>query len=88
MSPFQSGSAWAMTRDIAHGHLLVTDRTLRRLTRGEVDKLAFELDRFTRELRGEPPPGDDTVRLRDRNQKILRLTRVSRMIQMLRMERA
>jgi hypothetical protein len=88
MSPFQSGSAWAMTRDIAHGHLLVTDRTLRRLNSGEVDKLAFEVDRYTRELRGELPPAEDTIRLRERNQKILRLARVSRMIQLRRMERA
>lgn len=86
MSPFMSGSAWAMTRDIANGYLLVTDRTLRRLTQNEVNQLAFEVDRHTRELRGELPPLDDTAKLRERNQKLTRLTRVTRMIQLWRME--
>lgn len=86
MSPFPSGSAWAMTRDIANGHMLVTERTLRLLARSEIDQLGFELDRLTRELRGEQPAIDDTTKLRERNQKLSRLTRVSRMIQLWRMQ--
>ena len=86
MSPFTSGSAWAMARDITHGHLLVTDRTFRRLSRGEINQLAFEVDRHTRELRGDQPALDDTAGIRDRNHKLSRLTRVSRMIQQWRME--
>lgn len=86
MSPFLSGSAWAMTRDIANGHMQVTDRTFRQLTRAEMNKLSFELDRFTRELRGDQPDLSDIMALRERNQKLGRLTRVSRMIQLWRME--
>lgn len=87
MSPFLSGSAWAMVRDIANGHMLVTDRTLKQLTPPEMSQLTFELDRYTRELRGEQPPLDDMVKVRDRNQRLLRLTRVTRMIQQLKMQR-
>ncbi len=86
MSPFLSGSAWAMVRDIANGHMLVTDRTLKRLTPPELNQFGFELDRYTRELRGEQPPVDDTNKVRERNQRLLRLTRASRMLQQMRME--
>ena len=86
MSPFLSGSAWAMARDISNGHLLVTDRTFRQLTTAEMRKLTFEIDRHTRELRGDQPDLSDILALRDRNQKLARLTRVSRMIQLWRME--
>lgn len=87
MSPFLSGSAWAMVRDIANGHMHVTDRTLKQLTAPEMSQLTFELDRHTRELRGDQPPIDDMIKVRDRNQRLMRLTRVARMIQQLRMER-
>lgn len=87
MSPFLSGSAWAMTRDVANGHLHVTDRTLGRLSSAEVGQLTFEVERYTRELRSDQPAIDDATGLRERNQKLSRLTRVSRMIQLWRMER-
>jgi hypothetical protein len=86
MSPFLSGSAWAMARDISNGHLLVTDRSLQPLNAGELNKLTFEIDRHTRELRGDQPDLNDINALRERNQKLARLTRVSRMIQLWRME--
>lgn len=86
MSPFLSGSAWAMARDIANGHVLVTDRTFRQLAATEIQKLTFELDRHVRELRADQPDLDDVAAARERNQKLVRLTRVSRMIQLWRME--
>ena len=86
MSPFLSGSAWAMVGDIAHGHVLVTDRMFRRLSAAEIQKLNFELDRFARDLRANQPDAGDVAATRQRNQKLVRLTRVSRMIQLWRME--
>ena len=74
-----------MARDIANGHVLVTDRTLKRLSTTEVQQLSFELERLVRELRGDQPDRDDVNALRDRNQKLSRMTRVSRMVQMWRM---
>ncbi len=87
MSPFISGSAWAMARDIANGHLLVTDRTLKSLSDREFQQLTFELDRLVRDLRGEKMDLEDVVALRDRNRKLSRLVRVNGMMQHLRMER-
>jgi len=75
-----------MVRDITNGHVQVTDRTFRRLTTAEIHKLTFEIERHTRELRGDQPDLSDINALRDRNQKLVRLTRVSRMIQLWRME--
>ena len=87
MSPFQSGSAFAMTRDVANGYQTVTTRTFRPLTPGELNQLTFEIDRHTRELRAEMPDPSDMNAVRTRNQKILRLVRVTRMIQQWKMER-
>jgi len=53
------GSAYAMSRDIAEGYTLVTERTFKTLTPAELDKLVFEMDRHLRELRGDQPPLDD-----------------------------
>jgi hypothetical protein len=87
MSPFISGSAWAMARDIASGHLLVTDRTLKSLNEREFQQLTFELDRLVRELRGQKVDLEDIVAVRDRNRKLSRLVRVTGMMRHLRMER-
>ena len=57
-----------------------------RFTRAEVDQLAFEVERYTRELRGDQPDLSDTVALRNRNQRLMRLTRTTSMIQQWRME--
>jgi len=81
MSGFISGSAWAMARDIANGHVQVTDRTLKALSRAELQQLSFEIGRLTRELRSDQPDLEDIVALRDRNRKLSRVSRVTRMIQ-------
>jgi hypothetical protein len=73
MSGFSGGSAWAMTRDIAEGYLLVTERTFQRMSRPDLDQLTFEIDRHLREVRGEQPPLDDIPALQRRNRKIQRL---------------
>lgn len=70
---FPSGSAYAMTRDIAEGFTLVTERTLRVLTLADLEKLAFEMDRHMRELRGDQPPLDDIPAIQQRNRRIQRL---------------
>lgn len=69
------GSAWAMARDIGSGMLLVNQRTFRRMTRDQMGKLKFEIERLQRQTRGEQPPLDDQPRLRARQQKLQRLTR-------------
>jgi hypothetical protein len=73
MSGFLGGSAFSMAKDIAEGYHLVTERTFKTMTRGEVDQLAFELDRCLREIRGEQVPQDDLALIKTRNRKIQRL---------------
>jgi len=70
---FPGGSAYAMVRDIAAGHYLVTERSFGRLDPPDLDKLRFELDRHLREIRGDQPAIDDVPAVRDRNQRIQRL---------------
>jgi hypothetical protein len=78
---FPGGSAYAMTRDVAEGDLLLTERSFKTLTRGDLDQLAFEIDRHLRELRGEQPALDDqpAIQLRQR-----RMQRLNSALQMLR----
>ncbi len=68
------GSAYSMARDIGEGYVTVTERTMRKMTRGEIDKLLMELDRFLRELRGTAVNLEDLPTLQARNRKIQRLT--------------
>jgi len=71
---FPGGSAYAMARDVAEGYLLVTERTFKTMTRGDLEQLTFEIDRHLRELRGEQPPLDDIPGIQARNRRIQRLS--------------
>ena len=62
-----------MARDIAEGYHLVTERTFKTMSRGEVEQLALELDRCLRDIRGEQPPLDDLDLIKSRNRRIQRL---------------
>ena len=80
MSRFSGGSPWAMARDIGEGFVLVTDRTLARLSRPEIEKLSFELERCLRELRAAPTADLDSTELQRRNRKLLKLTGAQRVL--------
>jgi hypothetical protein len=62
-----------MARDIAEGYLTITERTFRGLTRGDLDQLAFELERCLRDLRGDQAPLADIPAIQVRNRKIQRI---------------
>lgn len=78
---FPGGSAWAMVRDVAAGYVLVTEKSLQRFQPGELDKLAFELDRRLREIRGEAVPPAETDRVRQRQRYMQRLSGARRVLQ-------
>ena len=71
--PFPGGSAYAMTRDVAEGYVLLTERSFKTLTRGDLDQLVFEFDRHMRELRGEQPALDDLPAIQLRQRRMQRL---------------
>lgn len=73
MSGFMGGSAYNMAREIGEGYIQVSDRTYRNMSPAELQKLAHELDRHQRELRGEPSANDDSAQLQARQRKLLRL---------------
>ena len=73
MGNFMGGSAWAMSQQIADGFILVSERTYKRLERGELDKLAFEMDKLLREVRAVQVPLDDIQGLQHKNRKCSRL---------------
>lgn len=74
MGSFLGGSAWAMAKDISEGYILVTERTYVRLDAGELEQLAFELDRILRDVRGEQPNAADLDAVKFRNRRMSRLT--------------
>jgi len=73
MSGFLGGSAYNMAHEIAEGFIQVTDRTYRGMAAADLQRLAHEIDRHMRELRGEPTAGDDPPQLQARQRKLLRL---------------
>jgi hypothetical protein len=73
MGNFMGGSAWAMSQQIADGFILVSERTYKRLERGELDKLGFEMDKLLREVRAVQVPLDDIQGLQHKNRKASRL---------------
>jgi hypothetical protein len=73
MASFLGGSAFAMARGIADGYHLVTERTFKGLTAGDISALSQELDVALRDARAEQPPLDDLTAVKARNRKIQRL---------------
>ncbi len=81
------GSAFAMVQQMASGVLLVTERTLRRMNRPDLDKLTFELERMLRTIRSHPAPLDDSLAIQKRNRTIQRLNTGRMMVQAYRSRR-
>jgi len=73
MASFLGGSAFAMARGIADGYHLVTERTFKNLSMGDVSALSQELDVALRDARSEQPPLDDLTAVKARNRRIQRL---------------
>ena len=66
-----------MARDIGGGFVLVTDRTLSRMSRAEIGQLSFELERCLRDIRGAPTADLETLDIQRRNRKMQKLTALS-----------
>ena len=73
MANFMGGSAWAMAQQIGDGFILVSERTYKRLERGELDKLGFEMDKLLREVRAVQVPIDDIPAIQHKQRKASRL---------------
>ncbi len=74
MGNFIGGSAFAMSRDIAEGLILVNANSFKKFTQGELKQLLFELDRVQKEARSEQVPQEDTQAIQKRGRKLSRIT--------------
>ena len=74
MGNFIGGSAYAMSRDIAEGLILVNTNTFKKFSPVELKQLAFELDKVQKEARSDQPAGDDTQAIQKRGRKLGRIT--------------
>jgi len=74
MGNFIGGSAYAMSRDIAEGLILVNANSFKKFTVAELKQLSFELDKVQKEARSEQPAGDDTQAIQKRGRKLGRIT--------------
>lgn len=87
MGNFIGGSAYGMAQQICNGFILVTERTFIRMARNELDGLAFELDKVMREVRGEQPPQEDLLAIKDKNRRMQRLNSATTILQSFRQRR-
>jgi hypothetical protein len=74
MSNFAGGSVYSMVQAISSGAVLVTEKTIKRLTMSELQNLGAELDRQLRFTRTEQPSLDDIPAIQVRQRTILKLT--------------
>jgi hypothetical protein len=75
------GSAYAMSRDIAEGLILLNANSLKKFTPGELKQLQFELDKVQKEARADQPPIDDTQAIQRRGRKLGRIATALQIIQ-------
>ena len=87
MGNFIGGSAQAMVRQVSEGYLLVTERNFKRLQRGDLDQLAFEIEKLLREIRGDQPDLEDREAIQIRNRRIQRLNTCRMMLRTYRQRR-
>ncbi|HXH27937.1 MAG TPA: hypothetical protein VNL37_02765 [Candidatus Polarisedimenticolia bacterium] len=80
MGNFMGGSAYAMSRDIAEGLILINSNALKKFSPAELKQLLFELDKVQKETRADQPAADDTQAIQKRGRKITRVTQAMSMI--------
>lgn len=81
MGNFSGGSAYGMATQICEGYVVVNPLNLKRMSRAELGKLQFELQRLMTDLRAEQPDQNDTQALQARNRKISRVRQAQKVIE-------
>jgi len=74
MGNFIGGSAYAMSRDIAEGYILLNAALLKKFSSAELAQLRRELERVRTEIRGEQTPTNDVQAIQKRARKISRIS--------------
>jgi len=68
------GSAYAMSRDIAEGYVLLNATLLKSYTESELMQLRQQLEKVQREIRADQPASDDVQAIQKRGRKISRIS--------------
>jgi len=71
---FLGGSAYAMSRDIAEGYVLLNATLLKGFTESELMQLRQQLEKVQREIRADQPASDDIQAIQKRGRKISRIS--------------
>jgi hypothetical protein len=74
MGRFLGGSAYAMSREISEGYILISPNSLKKYSNLEIRELQRELEKIQREARAEQPPLDDLNAIKKKNRKIQRIS--------------
>jgi hypothetical protein len=69
--------AWKMAADLSEGYVTLNPVSLKKYERHEVDALAKELEKLTRDLRAQIVPQDDAEASQTKNRKLLRLSQAT-----------
>ncbi|HUM01288.1 MAG TPA: hypothetical protein VL084_03315 [Thermoanaerobaculia bacterium] len=73
--------AWKAASDLAEGYLLLNPVTLKKYERHEIDALLQEIEKLSRDLRGQLIPQDQAEAVQQKNRKLLRLSQGVVMLQ-------
>lgn len=76
-----AGPAWKAASELAEGYLTLNPVSLKKYQGSELDALQRELERLTRDLRGQLIPQDATEAIQLKNRKLLRLSQAAMVIQ-------
>jgi hypothetical protein len=74
MASFLGGSAYAMSKDIAEGYVLLSAVILKGFNAAELAQLRQQLEKVQREIRADQPPTDDVQAIQKRGRKISRIS--------------
>ena len=69
--------AWKMAADLSEGYVTLNPVSLKKYERHEVEALAKELEKLTRDLRSQIVPQDDAEASQTKNRKLLRLSQAT-----------
>ena len=74
MGNFIGGSAYAMSRDIAEGYILLYATLLKKFSAAEIAQLRHQLEKVQKEVRSEQTPQNDVQAIQKRGRKISRIS--------------
>jgi hypothetical protein len=70
-----------MAADLSEGYVTLNPVSLKKYEKHEVDALAKELEKLTRDLRAQIVPQDDAEASQTKNRKLLRLSQANVVLQ-------